>query len=623
MTKLRWLLCLCLLSQVVFQASGQTAKLDPGNKKYFLEVGGVSFTKSIYDTIIIPSDSWSTVITKTEEGYGLLYAGNKKVMALLPNEFEYIQHYYFEGYFVQKNGKYAQYQAMDNLDMDDNDKAFFITKTPVFRTAFLYDKVKVVSQRVRLYHEYGDEWKTWNYGVVWQGDRTSMFNFNMRSSGISSKSFACNDVVLFNIDTKPFFKIQAGNKFGIVDEEYNVQLPAVYDSITYRRIIFNVPHYKDKKITNDYLILHQAGKMYLANFTRGTNYLNHNFLIESYHVDGETMYFTENGKSMKLVEGQKIAADFEVVLSDKYEHKLIKKDKRYGLMAGDKILLEPVYVDYEWESWCDGEADVYFFRKEQGDPYVVYSGRYKEFMLKTEKISAVDCTSDGLYLKRADGKWYSLIVDKFHYLGKPEVGYDSLGSLMYPSEGILGYRNGKTYHISGAGDYAEVSIPHGAKYVTHIPETDGFVYKINEKFGYNNQTITFAPVLDNLNMGYDKKAGSTLFSTNVEGKEYLFYPADFDQDQSIRSFVDCQECFGFGFFLRSETETRTIKGSTTTRSERVFLWRDGEYVKTTTTVEPDREVTTSNTVHEPCPACSGTGKKRIRLRSLAGQVQVD
>lgn len=80
---------------------------------------------------------------------------------------------------------------------------------------------------------------------------------------------------------------------------------------------------------------------------------------------------------------------------------------------------------------------------------------------------------------------------------------------------------------------------------------------------------------------------------------------------------------GWKFFLESEKETRVVKGSTTTRPERVFLRRDGEYTKTTTTVEPDQEITETNTVHQPCPACSGTGKKTIRLRSSAGHVVVD
>ncbi len=623
MDTLRWFIGICLSGLAVLNVNGQTVKLDPGNKKYYLEAEGSNITKSIYDTLIKPYDSWHTVITKTRDGYGLLFVGGKKPIELLPNEYEHIQHMYFQAYFVKKNGKYALYEAMDNLDMDDNDKPFFLSKTPIFGTDFLYDKTKFITLKARLYNTYGDEWKTWYYGAVWQGDRVALNDYSRKDFKPGNPAFSCDDLELINIDTKPFFKIRTGNLYGIVDEAYNVKLPVEYDSITHLRTMIKLSGYKDRKISNDFLILHKTGKMYLASVTPGSSLINQNFEIEAYHIEDETLFFTEKGKSMKMEEGQKIAADFEIAYADKYDVRIIKKNDRYGLRVGERIVLEPVYADYNLATSCGIDEYVYFFRKERGDHYTIFSARDKKFILKTEKISDMTCNSNRLYVKREDAKWYSLVGENFSYPGKPVIGYDSLGTVLFPSRDILGYRNGKIYQITNVGDYKEVWLPAGVKNVTHVPETNGFVYKVNGKFGYNDQTTTFPPSLDNLNMGYDKKKGVNFFSTFVDGQEYLFYAEDFGKDQSIRSFVDCQVCYGYGFQLGSESKTTVVEGQTTTRSERVFLWRDGEYERTTTTVEPDREVTTTTTIHKPCPACSGTGKKGVRLRSSAGQMVVD
>jgi len=74
---------------------------------------------------------------------------------------------------------------------------------------------------------------------------------------------------------------------------------------------------------------------------------------------------------------------------------------------------------------------------------------------------------------------------------------------------------------------------------------------------------------------------------------------------------------GWKFFLESEKETRVVKGSTTTRPERVFLRRDGEYTKTTTTVEPDQEITETNTVHQALPGLFGHGKENHKAAKFS------
>lgn len=610
-----------LLSLSFFHSPAQGIKYDVAKKKYFLESDSKAHTKAIYDTIIYDKMMEFAYVTKTQSGYGLLSVWGDKIVPLLSNEYEEIICTYYRNFAVKKNGKYAKYIATDNIDLDEKDKPYLLSKTPIFKSEFVYDKVKYLHWWDRIYFDTESKWETFTYAAFWQNGEASISDFINYRHSIAGQGIKCDELELINIDTKVFFKCRLAGKFGIADSQYGIQIPIEYDSITHVRTMLDVSGRKNVKITNDFLILHKGGKMNLANFTRGSYFVNYNFPIDAYNVADNTLFFTEKGKPMKMVEGKKVSSEYELLYSDKYEMSLIQKNKLYGIMHQNRVILEPIYDDYERLSYCGGDTDIYLFKKD--GYYSVFSAGDKKLRHTTEQITDYNCNDLGVYVKRGDGKWYVLAHDKFSYFGRPVIGYDSIVELDHPSYGILAYTNGKIHHYYTIVDYDEVKIPSGAEHIVHISETKGFFYQIGNKYGYTSASFTFDPILTNLNIGTDKKKGSTIFSTTIEGKEYLFYPEDIGADNTIKSFVDCDVCDGRGYNFEYSQETRTIKGHTSVSSRRVFLWRDGETIETTTTITPDREESFTSTDYVDCDTCSGTGNKPVRLRNLNGILQVD
>lgn len=612
------LLAVCLYP---FELHSQEIKFHQDKKRYFIEEHGKSLTKPIYDDILHDEFMEVCYVTRLANGFGLIGVRGGKALELLPTEYEDIRSIDYFKFIVRRNGKYALYEVRDNMDWDDDYKPFLKSKTPVFESDFIYDKGQHISLKSRLFEENNNEWKTWNYVALWQNQEAYVTDCAVWREPEHQQKLKCDEVSLTNSHAVVMLKFKLNGKFGMADQNSLVQVAAEYDSITQFRLLQNISDYSKDKMAYDYFVLYKSGKMFLTYFGRSTGYLIHSFQIDNYRIENNELFFTEKGKPMKMAEGKKIAADFELIRTDKFENKIIKKDGLYGLMFGDRMVLEPIYSDYEAPGYCSGiDYDQYFFKKDGF--YNVISGKYRKFENVGEKIISVKCTDAGLFVQRDDRKWYSIYAWDFNNFGKAVIGYDSLVSMKYPSRGLLAYTGGKIHFHGSGSDYMEVNLPQGASEFMFIPETDGFIYKINGKFGYSNASTKFDAVLSNLKIGEDRKKRSTLFSTEVDGKEYLFYPEDFGTDNTIKTFVDCDVCGGNGYKLKTETSTEIIKGKTTVSSQRTFLWRDGQTIQTTTTVEPDQEVTTSETVHVDCNACSATGKTVVWIRNVKGTLVV-
>lgn len=609
---------LMLLTCFISNVYSQTIKLDPGKKKYFIEWDGKPFTKPLYDTIIINTTMDRSAIVKAKDGYGLIFLGGKKPVTLLENNFRNIIHLNADEFLVKKNEKYAIYRCLDNIKWDESspDRA---SKNPVFNSAEEYDYGKGMNLHVRIYKRYGDDWENWHYGTVWKDGLAYIIDYNSASHLKSKQGLLCDNIELINIDRSPFFKIYKNGKYGIANVYGFADIECKYDSIKIIRTMVPVTGYKDLRVANDYIVLHAENKIYLTIVAEGSSFVSENFLIDSYFAEGNTFYFTENGEAKRMEEGKKISNVYALMYTDKFGSRLVMKNGKYGILKGEKEILPAEYESYP-KSYENMSDIVYFFKT--GKKYTLFSSSQKKIIHQKEEITDVTQTGVGLYVKRGNGKWYILVNNAFSYFNRPEIGYDSIYEFRYPTRGILAYTEGKIHHYDVSGTYNEITLPNGFSNIEYIPETKGFIYKINGKYGYTDKSHTFPAIIEHLYIGIDNKLKKTIFSTTLEGKEYLFYPDAFEKNDIIKSYVDCNSCQGKGYNIGKESVTEFHKGQTMVRKERAFLWRDGEWFKITTEVIPDHYETKEQTKVNDCNSCSGSGKTAFTIKAVNGKLIV-